>query len=79
MRSDKDPDWSICHYIDKEDKSEKSHDCVSTKYDEIYREDSTERRIRELQKQKEQLMNQKESILVSFNEENEYVENNVKS
>ena len=66
MKSDNDPDWCECHYVDKEDKSEKAHDCVSTKYDEIYREDSKEKEIRKLKQQREQLLNQNNNSLTSI-------------
>ena len=59
MKSDKDYDWAECHCIDREDKSEPIHDCTSTKYDEVYREDPREREIRELRKQQEALIQQK--------------------
>ena len=52
MKSDNNRDWAECHYVDKEDKSEPIHDCTSTKYDIIYRENPMQCKLRD-QKEKE--------------------------
>lgn len=74
MKSDGDRDWAECHYADKEDKYEPTHDCTSTKYDEVYREDPRQREIRELQQQKEQLRQQQINTPLSTIDDPEYVE-----
>ncbi len=74
MKSDSDRDWAECHYADKEDKYEPVHDCTSTKYDEVYREDPKQREIRELQQQKEQLRQQQINTPLSTVDDLEYVE-----
>ena len=74
MKSDNDRDWVECHYADKEDKYERIHDCTSTKYDEVYREDSREKEIRELKQQREQLIQQKINAPLSSIDDPEYVE-----
>ncbi len=74
MKSDKDYDLAECHYADKEDKYEPAHDCTSTKYDEIYRQDPKEREIRELKEQKEQLIKLKEDMDIQVANTNDYEE-----
>lgn len=73
MKSDKDYDWAECHYADKEDKYEPLHDCTSTKYDEIYREDPMQRQLRELKKQKEELIQQKINTPLSEIDDPDYI------
>lgn len=74
MKSDKDYDWAECHYADKEDKYEPTHDCTSTKYDEVYREDPRERELRKLRKQQEALIQQKINTPLSEIDDPDYVE-----
>ena len=74
MKSDKDYDWAECHYADKEDKYEPIHDCTSTKYDEVYREDPREREIRKLKKQQEALIQQKINTPLSEIDDPDYVD-----
>ena len=74
MKSDGDRDWAECHYADKEDKYEPVHDCTSTRYDEVYREDPRQREIRELQQQKEQLRQHQINTPLSTMDDPEYVE-----
>lgn len=74
MKSDKDYDWAECHYADKEDKYEPIHDCTSTKYDEVYREDPREREIRKLKKQQEALIQQKINTPLSEIDDHDYVD-----
>ena len=74
MKSDKDYDWAECHYADKEDKYEPIHDCTSTKYDEVYREDPREREIRKLKKQQEALIQQKINTPLSEIDFHDYVD-----
>lgn len=74
MKSDKDYDWAECHYADKEDKYEPVHECTSTKYDEVYREDPKERELRELGKQREALIQQKINTPLSEIDNPDYVE-----
>ena len=74
MKSDKDYDWAECHYADKEDKYEPVHECTSTKYDEVYREDPKERELRELRKQQEALIQQKINTPLSEIDDPDYVE-----
>lgn len=40
MKSDNHSDWVKCHYANKRDKYELIHNCTSTKYDDVYKEDS---------------------------------------
>lgn len=74
MKSDGDCDWAECHYADKEDKYESVHDCTSTKYDEVYREDPKQREIRKLKQQKEQLIQQQINTPLSTIDDPKYVE-----
>lgn len=74
MKSDTDRDWAECHYADKTDKYEPIHDCNSTKYDEVFREDPNQRMMRELRKQKEALIQQKINTPLSNVEDKDYTE-----
>ncbi len=74
MKSDTNYDWATCHYADKEDKYEPTHDCTSTKYDEIYKENQKEKEIRELRKQREALIQQKINTPTSEKDNFDYIE-----
>ena len=74
MKSDIDRDWTECHYADKEDKYEPTHDCTSTKYDDVYREDPKQRELRELRQQREKIIQQKINTPLSSIDDPEYIE-----
>ena len=74
MKSDTDYDWAKCHYADKKDKYEPTHDCTSTKYDEIYIGNSRDREIRKLGKQQEALLQQKINTQTSEKDNLDYIE-----
>lgn len=42
MKSDKDLDWAECHYSEKDDKYEDIHECTSTKYDNLLKNNRNE-------------------------------------
>ena len=67
MKSDKDPDWSECHYRDLDDKYEDNHECTSTLYDNLFKEKSNEEIINELKEQQELLQKEKENIKIEKN------------
>lgn len=59
MKSDTEGDWAECHYDDKTDKYEPTHNCNSTKYDNLFREDPKQNTLRELKQQHYLLMQKK--------------------
>lgn len=73
MKSDTDRDWAECHYADKTDKYEPTHDCISTKYDDVFRENPNQRMMRELRKQKETLIQQKINTPLLDIEDKDYI------